>query len=520
MSPRRPSPPPSRARPRWLLTILLAAVVFLLALLTPSAGRAGGLDDAVKSMFWASTTSPQVYESQRRKGYVAGAVSLRTPLRRFNILTFDPPRLRAGCAGIDLFGGSFSFINGEQLKLLIKQIGAAALSYAVYVAINEMCKPCGATIAFLQKLMSQLNMGSLNACKIAKGLVDGLKDPASLKEALTGKDGMFATIKNFYEDITEAITEGFKDADESGKYAEQGSDGKAEDNPVNPLRGNLVWRGLFRDQAGNSFGDPAGTSSGVIDFEMAEYLMSVTGTVVLPVVGPSGNCPDTSGSGTPTSPYPKECQPVPYGRLLSFKQFVEGNLGGHNNVEYWKCQDSVNKASGCLKLTKSAFAFKGIKSFVHKQLFGHDDVTSSDYTSDSLVGNVVNGNELTATQINFVGTLPHVPVLALMLKSARVKGAPQYVAHFAKDLLADAMVVHLGHAILKVSRELFSGQAEVIPPPNWDETLASIREDLKPYLDRINVQITEVNALADYVERIVSGYPSLVTGMGNPRNGQ
>lgn len=42
---------------------------------------------------------------------------------------------------------------------------------------------------------------------------------------------MFATIKNFYEDITESVTEGFKDADEPGKYAEQGADGLAKDNP-------------------------------------------------------------------------------------------------------------------------------------------------------------------------------------------------------------------------------------------------------------------------------------------------
>lgn len=516
----RAASPPFRSSTRWLLGALLALVVFLFGLLTPSTGRAGNdlLEEAVSSMFYASTTSPQVYESQRRKGYVAGAVSLRTPLRDFNILTFDPPRLRAGCAGIDLFGGSFSFINGEQLQQLIKQIGAAALSYAVYVAINEMCKPCGATIAFLQKLMSQLNSGSLNACKIAKGLVDGLREPSSLKETLTGKDSMFATIKNFYEDITESVTEAFKDADEPGKYAEQGADGLAKDNPDNPLRGNLVWRALFRDQTSNAFGDPATSVLSVIDVDMAEYMMSVTGTVVLPVVGENGNCPDTSGTGS--TPQLQECLPVPHGRLLSFKQFAEGNLGGHNNEQYWKCTDDVTKPSGCLKLSKGTFTFRGIKSFVHKQLFGHDDVTSSHYEAGSLVDNVISGNTFTQEQIKFVNTVPHVPVLALMLKAARVKGAPEYVAHFAKDFLADAMVVNLGHAILKISRALFSGQAEVTPPPDWNDTLASIREDLKPYQLRINKTITEVSALAEYVDRIVSGYPSLITTTAAPQGGK
>ena len=85
---------------------------------------------------------------------------------------------------------------------------------------------------------------------------------------------------------------------------------------------------------------------------------------------------------------------------------------------------------------------------------------------------------------------------------------------------ADAMVVHLGHAILKISRELFSGQAEVTPPPDWNATLASIREDLKPYQMRISKTITEVSDLAEYVDRIVSGYPSLITTTAAPQGGK
>ena len=516
----RAAPPPLRSSTRWLLGALLALVVFLFGLLTPTTGRAGPLDEAVSSMFYASTTSPQIYESQRRMGYVAGSIALRTPLRSFNIATFDPPRLRAGCAGIDLFGGSFSFINGEQLQQLIKQIGAAALSYAVYVAINEMCKPCGATIAFLQKLMSQLNSGSLNACKIAKGLVDGLREPASMKEALTGKDSMFATIKNFYEDITESVTEGFKDADESGKYAEQGEDGLAKDNPENPLRGNLVWRALFRDQAANAFGDPATSALGVINVEMAEYMMSVTGTVVLPVVGENGNCPDTSGSGTASSPAPLECLPVPYGRLLSFKQFAEGNLGGYNNEQYWQCTDDVNKASGCLKPEKRPFNFGGIKSFVHKILFGHTNLNSSIPEAESLVDNVERGLDPTDEQIKFINTVSNVPILAFMRKVRRIQGSARQVAALGGDILANVMVVNMGHAILKIAKELFSGQAEVTPPPDWTEILAQITKELAPYQEKANKQIVDLNQLAQYVAMIASTYPSIITGPGTAPQGQ
>ncbi len=59
-----------------------------------------------------------------------------------------PPSFSAGCGGIDLFGGSFSFINMNQFVDLMRAVASNAAGYAFQLAINAMCPDCGRRSAF------------------------------------------------------------------------------------------------------------------------------------------------------------------------------------------------------------------------------------------------------------------------------------------------------------------------------------------------------------------------------------
>lgn len=54
----------------------------------------------------------------------------RAPVNAYQVVNLTPPTLRAGCGGIDAYGGSFTFINEEQFRQMLRQIGANALGYA------------------------------------------------------------------------------------------------------------------------------------------------------------------------------------------------------------------------------------------------------------------------------------------------------------------------------------------------------------------------------------------------------
>lgn len=499
---------------------VIACLCVLLALAPVSPARAISFDNALDSMFYRATTDARPYESQRRSGYVAGSMSFRAPVRNYNIIAFDPPRIRAGCAGLDLFGGSFSFVNGEQLKLLIKQIGSAALGYAVYLAINEMCKPCGATISFLQKIMTELNSMNVNSCKIAKGLVNSINDPSNVKEVVSQKDGMLSRIRGYFSDWTKEMEENYKSPEKSSRYADLDSGGSTSLNPDNPMKGNLVWRGLYRDLRANAIGDPTAGVGGVIDVQMAQYLMSITGTYVIPMVGTTTGCPDTTGSGTYDNPYPKECLPHPYEPLLSLHDLLNGAgseaAGGYpNKVEYWRCTDSTASGVGCQKMAKAQFTFPGTLGYVHKQLFGDSNHFRSDYNGGSIIDRIAKGQSLTAAQVGFMNMIPF-PLYAMLQKLQRNPGAISYFARLAERPVADMLAITLGQAILRVSHQVFSGHSEVTPPPNWNKRLARIEATLSPYIARGEKQLEWLNSMSAGASNIVKSFPQPITALSKP----
>lgn len=482
-----------------------------------SAARASNFNDALNAMFYRATTDARAYDSQRRSGYVAGSMSFRAPVRSYNIVAFDPPRMRMGCSGLDLYGGSFSFVNGEQLKLLIKQIGSSALGYAVYLAINEMCKPCGATISFLQKIMTEMNSMNLNSCKVAKGLVNEAIDPSNFKEVSAAKDATLARIRSFYSDWTKEAEESFKSPEKSSKYADSDGTGHTSTNPDNPMKGNLVWRALYRDMASNAIGDPSTSGGATIDVEMAQYMMSMTGTYIVPMVGATTGCPDTTGSGTATNPYPKECMPHPYEPLLTFHDLLHGagsgSGGGYpNKVHYWRCADSTSSAVGCQKMVKTQFTFAGTLGYVHNQLFGTNNYYRSNYEGGSIVDRIAKGESLTSAQIGFLNTVPF-PLYGMLQKLQRNPASIAYFAGLAETPIADMLVVTLGKSIIRVSNQVFSGHAEVTPPPDWMDRLSNMNDELSPYIVKNNRQLEFLNDMSEAIANIVTSFPQPVTAL-------
>ena len=170
---------------RVIVTSISAASI--LATLSPTAANAG-LKEAMNSMFVATSTSPQAIETQRLRGVYGGSMSFRSPGRSINIMQFAPPRIDAGCGGVDIFFGSFSFINGAQFEQLLRSIAANAVGFAVKAAIGAMCNPCGAILGELEKAIRELNSLAKNTCAIANSLVNGGDIGGKLAES-AGKIG-------------------------------------------------------------------------------------------------------------------------------------------------------------------------------------------------------------------------------------------------------------------------------------------------------------------------------------------
>ena len=85
----------------------------------------------------STSSDPAVYQTQRRGVISGGSFHARTRINETNLIGFIPPEFSAGCGGIDLYGGSFSFINSEQFNKLIRDIAGNASGY-----LSGTCNQC------------------------------------------------------------------------------------------------------------------------------------------------------------------------------------------------------------------------------------------------------------------------------------------------------------------------------------------------------------------------------------------
>lgn len=113
-----------------------AALAAALTMAEPLCAEAG-IGEEMNRMFGDMTnvSEPGVYETQRRGVIAGGSVRNRSKIMTENPVSLTLPSVRAGCGGIDLFGGSLSFINGDQFIELLRSIASNAKGYAFQIAL-------------------------------------------------------------------------------------------------------------------------------------------------------------------------------------------------------------------------------------------------------------------------------------------------------------------------------------------------------------------------------------------------
>lgn len=212
--------------------------------------------------FAVTGSEPGMYQGQSAGYLSGGSMMLRSPMQTTQLFSITPPNFRAGCGGIDLFLGSFSFINMDQLVQMAKSIGSAAVSTAFYLALDSMSPELSSLMKQIQEWANKMNEFNINSC-----------------EAGARMAGSFAREMGYKQDRCNADQHAGGDAF-AAKYAcaTDGwdfswvpglGDGDTKKENLKQVTGNIVWTALARDAKFN-------------DADLMELVMSVTGTVVYP----------------------------------------------------------------------------------------------------------------------------------------------------------------------------------------------------------------------------------------------
>ena len=240
-----------------------------------------------------NVTGPSAYQGQSAGYYSLGNVWTRFPQKTTSIANLQLPRARAGCGGIDIFAGSFSFINASEIVALMKAVANNAVGFAFGLAIDTVCPECSKIMQEFAQKAQLMNNLSINSCELAQGLVGGIWPKGDLAdkavcEAIGNSEGIFTDYA--------AAKHGCGTRGQRSSTLQNGN-GKYDD--VNPgVPRNYTWTILKK----SAFFSPNGT----LDQELAEYAMTLLGTIIyvpptddepgkfVPIVGESSSTLVTS----------------------------------------------------------------------------------------------------------------------------------------------------------------------------------------------------------------------------------
>jgi hypothetical protein len=262
-------------------TIALVMAAWMAA--TPPALAAFSVSQAFSGLLQASSASgPGYYHTATRGIFVGGSLRVWTPTQSVQFVSLTPPSLEAGCGGISMFFGGFSFINGAQFAALVKNLMQVAEGMAIELGIRALCPMCADVLAEMHNIANKMNALTQDNCAVAKGLLtkaaNHLGVPTSFKagknlcaqsgaasglykDYLSGIDNACSTVSGALSQIMPNLEKAAQATGLSKAYADITASTKAA-----PVLGNQNWILL--------------TQAGYADTDVKELLLSIVGDQV------------------------------------------------------------------------------------------------------------------------------------------------------------------------------------------------------------------------------------------------
>ncbi len=330
-----------------LVTLSAMPVTEAFAGMNPFSGLTSALTDA--------SSGAAVLNSPGHTTFYGGSLSVHVPSDTVQFISISPPSFSAGCSGINMYFGGFSFISGANFGKLIQAVMQAAPGYVINLAIRTLCPECSDILTELQKLAEAANGMGQNACHIAKSLVNGAASlmgintnppPPPPAESIVGNasktsagtgacSGFFSCFNQYAGDAAGAIKTVAGYVNNPGSLFGSGTGTKnqaaeAESKYV----GNQNWMAL--------------TEAGYTNTYIKEIIMAMTGYNI------AGKGSKGSGAGIQTKTIPPIANPEDLVKVIEY--------GAHPAT----CAKSLTTYGNNLS-TSSAITVRGIASIVQKE---------------------------------------------------------------------------------------------------------------------------------------------------------
>lgn len=441
-----------------------------------STSSSASINSEMQSFFnelgaYGNVTGPQALKGQTGTTFVGGNLYMRAPQRTYNLFHFSPPGIKAGCGGIDLFAGSFSFMNAEQLTALLQNLANNAIGVAFELAIETISPQLAAALKWAQDQASKLNNLNLNSCQLATGIVTAAwpnQDIAQKVAARRGLDPQYNfsadSLKSWWNQLTNPPSQTRNETN-----AIIASDPRTKETIGNV---NVVWNALNR--------------IGVSDSELRELMMSLTGTIII-----------TRNKSDDSKP---DFRHVPPPQKITFKTLVGDPASSVTSIRIMKCPDYECLNPG-----------EGVTSAMSFAKYSRDRISS-------IVTKISNrmANTLTADEYRFLqGTFVPIWKIASMPDSAYAEGLTDVMS----QIIAMDLAFSYFNEITKELHKALANSKSTDSPTNKDQLekfyrhLSEVRQEAR---DEMAAEAQRLSALLGMQQNIARIDYEIKRGLSEP----
>jgi conjugative transfer pilus assembly protein TraH len=406
--PHRITRPARRLGTRVLTSVLAASLA-----IAPLASHPADLNAEMQTMFndlgaLGNVTTPGAFRGQAMNLYTGGSLMMRTPGRNYPLISAQLPSLRAGCGGIDLYGGAFSFINKQQFIALLQNIGSNAMGYAFKLALQSISPDIDKLLTELQDQINKINAMNINSCEAAQALVNGVvgEYDNSVQSGCANISQYLGTVSDRAEGRLTCAT----NAPAVVKTAANSSDPNVRNATF--VKGNVTWLAL--NQVG-----------GNISREERELIMSVIGTVVL-------TPPADDGSGAT----PRYVEPT----IIGLRDLLLGRgasaTEGNVDIEVYVCDEPAE----CLNPSRTTVSAKPFTRLVSERLRRmSDNIATRSPQSPADIGFVNNTTEPVYKMLSVANAVPGSSTAETLIETYKDVIALDYAETFLKRAIRQAL---------------------------------------------------------------------------------
>lgn len=489
---------------RNLVIVVMAAVMAAVPF-----EASASLQSTLNNMFMTNVTQPGAYNSATRGGFVGGGIVMRTPIKPINLVSFDPPRINAGCGGIDLYMGSFSYINKAEFTQVLRSIMNNAIGLMFNAALQSINPSLAKLLNDMQNEVKKLNEMFSNTCNVARA---ALTDTGALQAAArVGTDLGITT------DHSSGMAPGSDSQALSNNKATEAS---------NPLAGNFTWKALSRTNAADQIGyiiDPTGSDPN--GYIAREFLMSLIGTTI-------------TSSYTVNTNAANDTQPLTTSKDGPLFQLTD-LLNTQTPLSIYTCMGNATSGdtdqygpNSCTTLPtaqqllqtnntpSTQLDFAGTMTYVRNMLYGDDTQTTAAgmqnavYNSglspsnpgpNSIYGKLLNGKTaLTPQEQSFV--MQAGPVFNIIKDAQADPSSLDQISPFIEAPLALASVIEIGQVSISAVQKGWIGVADAKKPAELEHRLVELQAQINMFVTaETNAQdnLLKARKIADEVRKAV-----------------